>query len=203
MWRKTTEAKPSSPNTMTAEPIAAAPVQTQVEPPPVAETPVPTPASIPAAPVYSATTTKTVVAHDTSAASSIGSGLKIRGELSGSSDLFINGEAHGKITLAGSRVTVGLNGRVQADIEAREIIVEGAVQGNLKAHESVRLGASCKVQGAIVTPRISIEDGAGLRGKVEMMRPSENAKPSKSSQVAAQPAAVAAFKTVSATSERE
>jgi cytoskeletal protein CcmA (bactofilin family) len=72
--------------------------------------------------------------------------------------------------MMGARVTVGPNGRVQADIEAREIIIEGSVQGNLKAGERLHLGASSKVQGSVLTPRFAIEDGARLRGKVEMIR---------------------------------
>lgn len=104
----------------------------------------------------------------------IGSGLKIRGEISGTSDLIIDGEAQGKISLPESKVTVGPNGRVHSDIEAREIVIQGQVNGNLKAGESVSLGASSRVQGSVVTPRISIEDGAGLRGNVEMTRAGES-----------------------------
>jgi cytoskeletal protein CcmA (bactofilin family) len=96
--------------------------------------------------------------------------LKIRGEISGNSDLHIEGEAHGEIRLTGGRVSVGPSGNVQANIDAREISVEGSLQGNLKASESVRLGPSSKVQGSIIAPRIGIEDGARLRGKVEMVR---------------------------------
>ena len=113
-----------------------------------ASTPTPAPAAVPSAPVYSAPVTK-VVTQDTASPSSIGAGLKIRGELSGSSDLYIEGDVQGKIILAGSRVTVGARGSVQADIEARDIVIEGNVQGNLKAHESVRLGGSSKVQGSV------------------------------------------------------
>jgi cytoskeletal protein CcmA (bactofilin family) len=100
----------------------------------------------------------------------IASGLKINGEISGTSDLYIDGETQGKIRLANARVTIGPNGRVQADIEAREIIIEGSVQGNLKAGERVQLGAQSKVEGSVLTPRIAIDDGARLRGKVEMVR---------------------------------
>jgi cytoskeletal protein CcmA (bactofilin family) len=100
----------------------------------------------------------------------IAAGLKISGEISGATDLYIDGEAQGKVRLPSARVTVGPNGRVQADIEAREIIVEGTVQGNLKAGERLHLGAASRVQGSILTPRIAIEDGARLRGKVEMVR---------------------------------
>jgi cytoskeletal protein CcmA (bactofilin family) len=149
--------------------------------------------------VYSAPVTK-VVSQDTGTPTSIGAGLKIRGELSGSSDLFIDGDVQGKISLAGSRVTVGAKGNVQADIDASDIVIEGNVQGNLKARESVRLGGSSKVQGSVVTPRISIDDGARLRGKVEMSR-GVDAKNSKQSTT--EPAAVSAYKTVSASTERE
>ena len=104
----------------------------------------------------------------------IGAGLKIRGEISGNSDLHIEGEAQGQIRLTGGRVSVGPSGNVQADVDAREISIEGSLQGNLKASESVRLGPSSKVQGSILAPRIGIEDGARLRGKVEMVRASDS-----------------------------
>jgi cytoskeletal protein CcmA (bactofilin family) len=78
------------------------------------------------------------------------------------------------------RVTVGPSGRVIADIDAREIVVNGTVQGNLKASDSVRLGASGHVEGSILTARIGIEDGARLRGNVEMIRSGEAQEPKKS-----------------------
>jgi cytoskeletal protein CcmA (bactofilin family) len=111
------------------------------------------------------------VAAAIAAVSNIGAGLKIRGDISGSCHLIIEGEAHGKIHLANGRVTVGPSGRVTADIAAPEIAIEGHVQGNLQARDSVRLGAASHVQGSVLTPRIRIEDGAGFRGKVEMTRP--------------------------------
>lgn len=106
-------------------------------------------------------------------ASTISAGLKIKGEITGTSDLTVDGETQGKIRLTNGRVTVGQNGRVTADIDAREIVVNGTVQGNLKASESVRLGVSGHVEGSILTPRIGIDDGARLRGNVEMVKPGE------------------------------
>jgi cytoskeletal protein CcmA (bactofilin family) len=103
-------------------------------------------------------------------ASVIGSGLKIQGEITGDSDLVVEGEAHGRIRMVNGRVTVAAKGRVNADIEAVEISVEGFVQGGLKASDRVRLGPTSQVQGSVMTPRIAIEDGARLRGKVEMIR---------------------------------
>jgi cytoskeletal protein CcmA (bactofilin family) len=104
------------------------------------------------------------------ASSRITAGLKIQGEFSGTSDIYIDGEVHGKIRLGTAHVTVGPNGRVQADIDAREIVIDGTVQGNLKAGESAHFGKSSRVVGTVVTPRIGIDDGARLRGKVETVR---------------------------------
>jgi cytoskeletal protein CcmA (bactofilin family) len=101
-------------------------------------------------------------------ASRIGAGLKIRGEITGTSDLYLDGEANGKIRLNGARVTIGPKGKVQADIDAKEIVVNGSVQGNLKADAKVRLGASSQVDGSLVAPSIGIDDGARLHGKVEV-----------------------------------
>jgi cytoskeletal protein CcmA (bactofilin family) len=99
--------------------------------------------------------------------SRIGSGLKIRGEITGSSDMYIDGDVQGKVRVGSGRLTVGPSGRVQADLEAREIIVNGNVVGNLKAADRVQLGPTGSVQGSVVTPRIGIDDGARLRGNVE------------------------------------
>jgi cytoskeletal protein CcmA (bactofilin family) len=204
MWRKPNDVKPSpQPSTKAPEQQSLAPDPVKSQSAPAAVVPVPAPAMppvAPPAPVFSSRAPKNVVTHDTSAPSSLGSGLKIRGELSGRSDLYIEGEAEGKITLSDSRVTIGPNGRVQADIEAREIIIEGTVQGNLRALESVRLLSSSKVQGSILTPRIGVDDGAKLRGKVEMTRAGETKGPAPAEK-AAPPAA--GYKTAVASSESE
>lgn len=158
MWNKPTGAKPSSQDFNGPVPPPNKPQETPrsvSSPPPISFVPS-TPQSV----------AETVTAH----VSKISSGLKIQGEITGTSDLYIDGEAQGKIRLSGSRVTVGPNGRVQSDIEAREIVVEGSVQGNLKAGERVRLGGSSRVQGMMMAPRIGIDDGARYRGKVEVTR---------------------------------
>ena len=163
MWDKSAEAKPSSQAVDTSVPVIPEPVANAQQTQPVSAPAVspaaqaPSPVSIPTVPASNDTTT-------------IAAGLKISGEISGSSDLYIDGEAQGKVRLPNARVTVGPNGRVQADIEAREIIVEGTLQGNLKAGERLHLGAGSRVQGSVLTPRFAIEDGARLRGKVEMVR---------------------------------
>jgi cytoskeletal protein CcmA (bactofilin family) len=187
MWRRTEELKPSSPGANAAEPAATTPnLISPATPPPVIST-----SSVPAAPVTVVSTPATAsdVASAITAVSTIGPGLKIRGDISGNCHLVIEGEAHGKIHLANGRVTVGANGRVNADIEAPEISIEGNVQGNLHARDNVRLGPASHVQGSVLTPRIRIEDGARFRGKVEMTRPGHAADSSGGKTPAAKPAA--------------
>lgn len=166
MWGKNPEPKPTNtPVAKSPEPVAAVPPK-----PPVAAAPVPPPVPVASTPtpVYNSPAPQMNVN-----ASRIGPGLKIHGVISGDSDLIVEGETNGKIYLSNARVTVAKSGRIQADIEGIEINIEGSVQGNLKATERIRLGASSNVQGSLLTPRFAIEDGARLRGKVEMSRPGD------------------------------
>src|SRR5690348_7839166 len=169
MWRKPDE-KPVSQlsKSPVAAPVNAAPVSAApiVAEPPAAAPPPPEPR------VFKSPAVEPVAAAPVSpSASRINSGLKITGEVFGDSDLVIDGEVQGKVRLSSGRVTVGSSGRVTAEIEAREIVVEGTVQGNLKAADSVRLGPAGRVTGSVMTPRIAIDDGARLRGKVETIPP--------------------------------
>jgi cytoskeletal protein CcmA (bactofilin family) len=105
------------------------------------------------------------------AAACITQGIKIKGEISGKEDLFIDGNLEGKLDITGSSVTIGPNGKVKADIQAREIIVRGSVQGKLIGRDRVQLWNTGNVTGEVQTDRLAIEDGAVLRGKVEAGRP--------------------------------
>lgn len=190
MWRKTPEAKPASlasnapaPGTVADKSKEAQPsVQQQTPPQAVSAAPAIKPqAPVEAAPAPvppQAKVPQPAPPHQPSSSgegSTISAGLKIKGDITGTSDLTVEGETQGKIRITNGRVTVGASGRVTADIDAREIVVHGIVQGNLKATESVRLGSSGHVEGSILTPRIGIDDGARLRGNVEMVRPGETA----------------------------
>ena len=101
----------------------------------------------------------------------ISQGIKIKGEITGSEDLFIDGPVEGKLNLGNSSVTVGPNGTVKADITAREVVVRGRVEGKIAGKERVQLWNTGQVSGEISTQRLAIEDGAVLRGKVETGRP--------------------------------
>src|ERR1700684_4510890 len=99
--------------------------------------------------------------------------IKIKGEITGSEDLFIDGPVEGKLNLGNSSVTIGPNGTVKADISAREVVVRGRVEGKIAGKERVQLWSTGQVSGEISTQRLAIEDGAVLRGKAETGRPGD------------------------------
>ncbi len=96
----------------------------------------------------------------------IGKSVIIKGELSGSEDLFIDGEVEGSIELKQNSVTIGPNGRVKAKITAKTIVLEGKVNGNVFGSERVELREAAVVNGDIVTKRLVIAEGAFFKGSV-------------------------------------
>jgi cytoskeletal protein CcmA (bactofilin family) len=98
----------------------------------------------------------------------IGRSVTIRGELSGKEDLYMDGVVEGTILLSESRLTVGPNARVMADIEARDVVVYGLVDGNIRATGRIELRESAVVRGDIVAGRLSIEENASIKGRVEL-----------------------------------
>lgn len=99
--------------------------------------------------------------------------LVIKGELTGTEPLYIEGRIEGTIHLAGSRLTVGKTGEILADIDAREIIVLGKVHGNCRASDRVDIRDGGSLTGNVITPRISIDDGAYFKGGVDIRNPRE------------------------------
>ena len=100
----------------------------------------------------------------------IGKSLVIKGEVTGSESLYIDGRVEGSINLAGNRVTVGRNGVVSANINAREIVVLGKVKGNLSASDRVDIRSDGSLTGDVVAARISIEDGAFFKGGIDIRK---------------------------------
>jgi cytoskeletal protein CcmA (bactofilin family) len=117
-----------------------------------------------------------------SALANIGKSVTIKGELSGSEDIYVDGQVEGSIQLAGNSVTVGPNGRVKADIAARNLIVSGTLDGNVHASERTELRKTAVVNGDVQTRRIAIEEGAYFKGKLEIL---SDAKPATSPTIAA------------------
>lgn len=101
----------------------------------------------------------------------IGKSVVVKGELSGSEDLIVDGEVEGNISLRGQTCTVGPNGRVRANIEARNVVVHGKVNGDIHASERVELRKTASLAGDISTARISIDDGAFFKGGIDIQKP--------------------------------
>jgi cytoskeletal protein CcmA (bactofilin family) len=104
----------------------------------------------------------------------VSQGIKIKGEVTGTEDLFVDGLVEGKITIANSTVTIGPNATVKAEITARELVVRGRADGKFTATERIQLWHTARVHGDLKSERISIEDGAELSGKVEAGRAGGN-----------------------------
>jgi len=99
----------------------------------------------------------------------IGKSLSIKGELSGNEDIYVDGQLDGSIQLPGNNVTVGPNGRVKADITAKNLTVGGTLDGNVHASERTELRKTAVVNGDVQTRRIAIEEGAYFKGKLEIL----------------------------------
>jgi len=100
----------------------------------------------------------------------IGKSVVVKGELSGSEDLYIDGQVEGSIDLRNSNLTVGPNGNVKANISAKAIVIQGKVDGSLTASDRLDLRKSAIVTGDLTTQRISIEEGAYLKGKIDLQK---------------------------------
>jgi cytoskeletal protein CcmA (bactofilin family) len=100
----------------------------------------------------------------------IGKSVFIKGELSGSEDLYLDGHVEGSIALQGNSLTVGPHGEVKASVDAKGVVVQGKLEGNIQASDRVDLRKSAVVTGDITAQRISIEEGAFLKGKVDIQR---------------------------------
>jgi len=98
----------------------------------------------------------------------IGRTLVIKGEITGSEALYIDGRIEGKINMPESRVTIGRNGKVDASIHAKEVVVMGKVNGNIECSDRVDIRSEGSVSGDISTVRISVEDGAALKGGIQV-----------------------------------
>jgi cytoskeletal protein CcmA (bactofilin family) len=98
----------------------------------------------------------------------IGKSVVICGEVKGSEDLIVDGRVEGTVSLAESRLTIGPNANVAADLAAKDVLILGHVQGNVVATGRVELRAGCTVEGDIRALRLAVEDNAVFRGKVDL-----------------------------------
>jgi len=162
MWKP----NPTGPNTpLPLEPVrttppAGMPVTSAIEPRPLRPA-IPTPtAAIP-----------------TGEEATIGKSLVVKGEVSGSESLYIDGKVEGAINFPGNRVTIGRNGQLAANIMAREVVVLGKVRGNVHASDRIDIRSEGSLTGDVVAARISIEDGAFFKGGIDIRKPGTEGKP--------------------------
>ncbi len=157
--------------------------------------PEPTRPSAPAPTIYESSTPRPATASAPSLAvpsgeqATIGKSLVVKGEVSGSESLYIDGKVEGTINLPGNRVTVGRNGQVAANILAREVVVLGKVRGNVNASDRVDIRSEGSLTGDVAAARISIEDGAYFKGGIDIRKPGEG-KNGHGAVAAAEPAIV-------------
>ena len=165
MWKRDEAVKPTS------QPTPAAPVASSVQP---------------VAPVAQQAEPRRIERDLVN----IGKSVVIKGELSGSEDLTIEGQVEGKIELKDHLLTIGPNGRIKAQVFAKTVIVLGEVNGNVSASEKVEIRDGGSVDGDIISPRVAIAEGAHFRGSVDMQRKG-GAAPQAQAKPAAAPAAAA------------
>ncbi len=110
----------------------------------------------------------------------IGPSITVKGDVSGEEDLVIQGRVEGAVSLAKHNVTIGPDGRLKADIDARSVTVEGEVEGDIRGQEQIILRHTARVEGSIAAPRVTLEDGAVFRGGIEMGSGGGDGKPTAS-----------------------
>lgn len=169
MWKSRPDEKPVSSSTPVTQPAPSSSA---------------TPASVPLKETRPLELTKPNEPFRSDVAAHIGKSVLIKGELSGSEDLYLDGEVEGTIELREHSLVVGPNGRIKASISAREVVLHGKAEGNIRATERVELKKSCVLVGDITTHRILIEDGAFFKGAVDLQKEART-EPRKSMAAAA------------------
>ena len=133
-------------------------------------------------------TTPTRNAEPGGGAAAIGKSVVVNGQIYSREDLYIDGEVSGSVEVQEHRLTVGPNGKVEATIKAREVIVRGTVHGNIESGDRINIRKEAKVTGDIRTARIIIEDGAYFKGKVDVIRKEVTRTAAEAKAVPARPA---------------
>jgi cytoskeletal protein CcmA (bactofilin family) len=113
-----------------------------------------------------------------SGSAALGKNVTVKGQIFAREDLTIDGEVEGTVECHEHRLTIGPNARVQAGLKAREIIIQGSIQGNVDASDKIDIKKEAKLVGDIKTSRIVIEDGAYFKGSIDISKPAAATKPS-------------------------
>ncbi len=117
----------------------------------------------------------------------IGKAVRVEGKIISREDIYVDGQVEGSIESPESKVTIGPNGRVKATVSAREVVIIGAVQGDVTATDKVDIRKDAQLEGNIGSARISIEDGAIFKGSIDIRKPEPKVAPAQTQQVFAPP----------------
>ena len=117
----------------------------------------------------------------------IGQSIHIKGELTGNEDLTIEGKVEGKVFLKDHNLTVGANGKIIAEIQAKTVMVLGEVTGNITADDKVEVAATGTMRGDIQAPRVVLADGAKFKGAIDMDKKSGSSTSASASTSASRP----------------
>ena len=122
-------------------------------------------------------TTHPLVTTPAGSMSRLGVGLRVKGDISGTEDLHIDGNVDGPIHLEKRKLTVGTSAKLNSDVVASEVVVHGSIKGNLIASDRVEIKKDGSVIGDLTTARIIIEDGAHFKGSIEIDRKNQGTQP--------------------------
>src|ERR1700726_4525879 len=179
--------KPDTPQAAQPEPVS----------PIINQPPKPAPASWEEKPAMSTDSMRPLSATSDRSSARLGSSLHVKGEISGSEDLLIDGSVEGLIQLDERKLTVGATAKVTADIITREVVVSSTVKGNLRAKDRIEIKKDGSVNGDLTTSRIMIEDGAYFKGSIEIDKTSDKSTGSSAfAKSAAAPSSAPAAKTI-------
>jgi cytoskeletal protein CcmA (bactofilin family) len=178
--------KPDTPQAAQPEPTS----------PIINQPPKPVPATWEGKPAMSTDSMRPLSATGDRSSARLGSSLHVKGEISGSEDLLIDGSVEGLIQLDERKLTVGATAKVTADIIAREVVVYGTVKGNLRAKDRIEIKKDGSVNGDLTTSRIMIEDGAYFKGSIEIDKTADKDSSHSAFAKSSAPTGAAAGKTI-------
>jgi len=177
MWNKRREEEAPRPSPSPAPP----------SPPPVAQSPIEPKKEI--KPVSSMPVGR-LDPESRGGSASIGKAVKIVGQIFSKEDLYVDGDIEGTVEALENKLTIGPHGTAKAAIKAREVVLQGSIQGNVEAAEKMEIKKDARLVGDVRTARIMIEDGAFFKGSIDIVKPEPKAPPRP--QPAAPPAPAAA-----------
>lgn len=117
---------------------------------------------------YKAPASAPAVATSSGKAAVLGATIRIKGDISGEENLVIEGNVEGSVSLASHELTIGKNGKVHANITARTIRIDGEVNGDITGKEKVLVSSTSNIKGTIVTPKMTLEEGARFKGTIDI-----------------------------------